>query len=803
MYKEFQILDELINCMVEDKQSSGDYAAIANRYPVRFVLFDNFPDSFNFVSKMQNQFGCTVESVDTWLDANYCDSMITHSKLAAKIEEYIHSNSQKNCVIAPFSELARFYNNKDNFEFNALIATAKAIQTKKDGCNFKQRIYLPIVGLEGKISKFRDDTQAFIWYFKNTDRNLNYKLILTNNTTFDIHGLDTQYTIVENIKEWLKIWRNKNAKHLIISTSPAIFANAEYAQPDNAFDFCICNNVYEFLTNGLNLDFGTINYRESDCSHWERLAQEINVNDFSFEKFFNKYFAIYDLSDYKVFLKTWFECKDEFEKWLLTSYYANKFCQKGYICESVKRCRSYTNQDLFASIALTIFELEDAETNLEERSVCLQYASQKQIKLTDEVNSKLAEKLNKLSQENSYTTAIRYLSPLTDTEKAIAITWLGNGNLTKEDIKTVFPELYYYLGKSFGTSSEQQKWVLEYINCYKTAKIANKYTAEVKTIICNKNASESSFNDWYHNFKTTSTALYNRTDIEVFYWIDGLGVDWIPFISKLLENRRGDKIYLNEVYIARAQYPSTTEINKISLFELSKDKLLKKGDLDSFAHKTGNKYPDYIIDEIAIVKTAIYDILTEYAGKKIAIVSDHGLTALSQFCDGLNMAGVTSDHSGRIAKRIVDKCVSSNDYIVLDDSETMCALKHESLCSKVPVGQSAHGGCTPEEILVPIFIISSQPNAKTWTAKLINNEISGTNPVLNFSITGLSGSDIPHIVYNNKQYELSKHANGNYISSHLKLVENITDVTLNIGHDFQSFQLQINLGAEEDDLFNI
>lgn len=803
MYREFQILDELINCMIEDKQSGGDYAAIANRYPVRFVLFDNFPDSFYFVSKMQNQFGCTVESVDTWLEPNYCDSMITHSKLAAKIEEYIHCNSQKDCVIAPFSELARFYDNKDNFEFNALIATIKAIQTNNKGYHCKQRIYLPIVGLEGKISKFQDDTQAVIWYFKNTDRNLNYKLILTNNTTFGIQGLDAQYTIVDSIKEWLKIWRNKNAKRLIISTSPAIFANAGYAQPDNAFDFCICNNVYEFLINGLNLDFGTIHYREYDNLHWVRLAQEINVNDFSLEKFFNEYFSIYDLSDYNVFLKTWFECKDEFEKWLLTSYYLHKFCQKGYICESIKRCQNYTNQDLFTSIVLTIFELENAESHLEERLVCLQYASQKQVKLTDEINSKLANKLNKLSQGSGYSTAVRYLSPLTDIEKAVAIIWLGKGNLTQEDIKTVFPDLYYYLGKSFGISSEQQKWILEYIDCYKIAKIANKYTAEINTIICDKNASESSFNEWYHNFKTTSTALYNRTDIEVFYWIDGLGIDWIPLISKLLENKKDSQIYLNEVYIARAQYPSTTEINKKSLLELSKDKLLKKGDLDSFAHKTGNKYPDYIIDEIAIVKTAIYDILTEYAGKKIAIISDHGLTALSQFCDGSNMAGVSSDHSGRIAKRIVDKCVTSNDYIVCDDNETMCALRHGSLCGKVPVGQNTHGGCTPEEILVPIFIISSQPNTKTWAAELINNEISGTNPVLHFAIRGLSLSDTPYIVYNNKRYELSKGTNGNYISSHLNLVENITNVSLYIGYEFQSFQLQINLGVEEDDLFNI
>ncbi|KAA6335002.1 hypothetical protein EZS27_016729 [termite gut metagenome] len=373
--------------------------------------------------------------------------------------------------------------------------------------------------------------------------------------------------------------------------------------------------------------------------------------------------------------------------------------------------------------------------------------------------------------------------------------FLNNKNTNRYNI--------YYLEKSFGTSFEQQRWILKYIDYYKTAKISNLYTEQIKTEIQNKNVSTSAFNVWYHDFKTTNTLLHNRADIEVFYWIDGLGIDWIPFISHLLEEKKDEKIYLNEIYIARAQYPSTTEVNKKSLLELSNDKLLKTGDLDNFAHKTGNKYPNYILEEIEIVKNAIHDILTEYAGKKIAIVSDHGLTALSQLCDGLNMAGVTSDHSGRIAKRTIGKCVSNTDFVVCEDEITMCALRHESLCGKVPVGQSVHGGCTPEEVLVPIFIISSQPNVKNWTAKLIRNEISGTNPVVEYSISGLSSSDIPFVMYNNKRYELTLQKDRIYISDRLNLVENIANITLNIRNDCQTFKLQINIGAEGDDLFNI
>ena len=126
--------------------------------------------------------------------------------------------------------------------------------------------------------------------------------------------------------------------------------------------------------------------------------------------------------------------------------------------------------------------------------------------------------------------------------------------------------------------------------------------------------------------------MSGRTDIDVFYWIDGLGIDWIPYISEQLS--KVQNIYLNEVNIARAFCPTTTVNNKAALLDISLNNLRKIGDLDNHAHKQGNQYPTYIIEEINIVNSAIEKILGEYAGKKIAIVSDHGLTSLSQMRDG-------------------------------------------------------------------------------------------------------------------------------------------------------------------------
>ena len=800
MYKEFSHIDELIACVEYDKKISGSLAPTANRYPIRFVLFDNFRDSFDFVSIMQNEFGCIVESVNNWIDEPYCDAILTHSKLASKMNRFVEEMTIKNkdYVITPFSELARFYDNEQNFEFNTLISTVKGIQADEEAFSNNQRIYVPIVGLEGKFSKFTNDSQIVEWYFKNNDKQLNYRLLITDNTVYNVQGLNNKFTVVNNMQEWLTVWRDKNAKRDIISISPSIFANAEYAQPDNAFTFCICHNVYDFLTNGLKLNLTTVTYDPKDEEHWLRLASEIDIKNFSFDSFFNKYFHIDDLADYNVFLKTWFECKNNFEKWLLCSYYSQKFCQKGYICQAIKELNSFTNYDFFAAIALTIFNEEGCEAYLDERFICLQQATLKGVVLTNEVQNELFEKLSLLASEKGHLTAIRYFTPLTAAEKSLAISWLGRNFISRNDIGVFFPDLYNYLGKSIGSNESIKKWVLNYTDLYKQCKISNNYSIDLKNVIEERNASDISFNQWYQDFRTTKTILNNRSDIEIYYWIDGLGIDWIPYMVELLS--KDDNVFLNEIHIARAVYPTTTSINKVALLDLSSNQLKKIGDLDSLAHQQGNKYPDFILEEFKIVKDAIRKILSEYAGKKIAIVSDHGLTALSQHRKGLNLAGVQSDHSGRVAIRTSGKGVSDNSYIVLEDNVTMCALRHESLCGKVPTGQSAHGGCTPEEVLVPLFIISSQPNATNYSATLMSREVSGAKPIVKYVIKGLYSTDTPYLMYNGTRYELNLHEGDSYYSEKLKLVANENTVYLHIGSYTSSTKININLGAEEDNL---
>src|SRR3712207_1100727 len=200
MYKEpFREMDALKAYVEDDKQAKGVGASTLDRYPIRFVLFDNFRDCYEFVDFLQTERGVHVESVDHWIDTASPDLLITHVELADRIADHIKKKSPNDCVIAPFSELARFYDNEEKKAFDALIKTIKAIESTPDAQEKHQRVYIPLVGLEGKMETFKDDSQINIWRLISEDKELTYKLILTENTDFGVHGLKANYTIVNSI----------------------------------------------------------------------------------------------------------------------------------------------------------------------------------------------------------------------------------------------------------------------------------------------------------------------------------------------------------------------------------------------------------------------------------------------------------------------------------------------------------------------------------------------------------------------------------------------------------------------------
>ena len=750
MYKKpFREMDALKTYIEEDKQAKGIDAFTLDRYPIRFVLFDNFRDCYDFVDFLQTEQGIHVESVDHWIDSNYPDLLITHVELASRIAEHIKRKSPNDCVIAPFSELARFYDNEDKKSFDALIKTIKAIEATPKAQEKHQRVYIPLVGLEGKMDIFKNDSQINIWRLISETKDLTYKLILTKDTDFGVSGLNANYTIVNNIREWLNIWKDskKQISPQIICKSKAIFANARFAQPDNAFSYQACSNAYQFLTVGLNLEFGAIEPLESDGDNWNKLAESIDVsNGFNFDKYVKQYFSINNIETYKEFIRLWFDNPYVFNRWLLTRFYISKANGEGYLCRCLNATSSYGTNELIEKIAGDITEI-DAE--MEVRKYCLTYAAQKNIQLSDAAENMMVKSLQTLPAKMGYSGTLRYFTGITQKEKELAVSWLAQGFIVPKDIATFFPDLYTYMNEGY-------------------------------------------------------TLLQNRGDIEVFYWIDGLGIDWIPLIKSIIAERKDQQIFLNEIRIARSLLPTRTEINKKDLQRLLPQGVQseKSGDLDTLAHRPDNISPFTIIKEIDVIRRSIEEILQKYIGKKIAIISDHGLTYLSQLLKGKNMPSVESDHHGRIAIREKADSTMDSSYFRLEDNKTLCALKHESLCAKVPSGQGAHGGCTPEEVLVPIFIISSTPVATNWSFNLLTCEISGSNPRIQFEIKNMPSAEVPYVLYNGVKYNVHHLSGDTYETDDIILNANILDFMLQLGGIVRPMKIKVKTGIQEEDPFD-
>lgn len=809
MYQVFTSLDKLFSHIKEDKLWTGANAAHYNRYPVRFVLFDNFADFNEFI---QNRpMGIYKHSIHTMLDKGYPDAFLSYTELSKEIRDFVKKIPANDFVIYPFSEMARFYDNSESTEFDAVVKTIGATQAPEDAQSHHIRLYIPIVGMQGKMNRFIKDANTFVWEYKSGIDKGTYKLVLTNGTTYKIGGIENKYTVVRDLCEWLTLWeQGADIKQTIICASPNIYKNAYHAQPDNAFTYIECKNVYHFLTKGLGLDFGLIDDPDpEELPYWEELASRIDLYTFDFEEFVKEQFDTFTLTNGVDFIKSWFDCEDGFDRWLLALYYRKISSENSYISKALAACSKLTESELFSNIATLIFDEPSPEKYIFERRKGIEIAGRHGVNIPDMARKKLKAKLQAIAtspEHGGYYSAVKLLTPLTKEEMELAIVWLGKGCIKPVEIKEIFPGLYHYMQPlGLNNLSGEKQWISEYIDAYRQSKLADMAVERISEMIGAKNATPSTFLNWKDDFKTVRTILHNRKDIDVFYWIDGLGIDWIPFIRNIVAKYSKEHIYLNEIHVATAELPTITSVNKVKLQSLLPDNvdLPKIGSLDELAHRH-HTYPDYIIQEMDLVGRAITEVLTNYNGKKIAFISDHGLTYLSQYETGLKLANVESDHEGRVAKVTSGNIGQDNNYIILDDGKTLCSLSHRSLVNKVNKGHGAHGGCTPEEVLVPIIILSSHKNTSNFTATLVNDEVDGTNPVIQFQIRGLSSIDNPTVEYNGVLYSLIHMGANLFESERLNLVDTATKIMLNInGVKFDSYIIKVSTGVSEDtDLFS-
>lgn len=754
-------LDELKEAIIADTTSQD---VLAQRYCVRFIMLNNFEafrEVYKFLVKELN-----VELLDIENLAKGEDKTITVDTLSDAVK-----GITKSTLVTPFSELVRFYNvEKFNGFFNEIILT-------EDIKNPIKRIYIPIIGLHNRFSDFlksfgRIEESAPIWqYYTSKDDK-----VMVYVSRFKHFTIPEKLNIcsLATMRDWLRFWKALAPKDKILCGARPILNCWQNSKPDSIFTFQPIDNAHTFIIEFLELNI-PIQYVEDESQYWEKLLNHIgksNSTMFDLSRFVEKHFNRMTISISDV-LELWAsDGTDEFGRWLL-KYYALNFKAKE-LPEYLRIILEETNDfqignSLFVSVAERIFYATPAERERyfgPRKKLMYDLRSEFRTLTPPEHQDWVKEQIITIAQnDDSLAQAKRYCTSTYDFEDELFLGWYvlrGQKDFGLSHIQEYFPELYGYL-TPFETLSikQSQSWASEYFNQFRAAKIKDTITDTLADLLKQRNVSAESFYDWYFGFEESHGILADivttkKFPVDKVYWVDGLGAEFIPYILYLLDqSNSGYDAVLTQV--ARTNIPSNTHLNS---FEVDNKKIFKKEALDELAHD--GHYQKYLtlIKELKTVRQIIEDILNDNkVGKHtIAIVSDHGLSAMSRNCESLKLDSNTK-HEGRYVlldsdsglEHDVNFVVHTNEY---DGKKYKVALCHASL-GKKPTHE-VHGGATPEEVLVPFIVITNDDLAKPLTFAVKPKETSIPVSDKKVSFTIMPAPQSATVIFNGQEIPLTK-----------------------------------------------
>lgn len=738
--KIFSSFGELTQEIIRDKDTRD---MLAQRYAVRFIMLNNF-NEFKELAKFMTNIGVDTLDLETLIDAGEDDTWITKDTLKDAIKA-----CKKSTFVTPFSEVVRFYNDDD---FRGFL---NEIMLLEDIHNPNKRIYIPLIGLQNRFTDFlnhfaRIQESAPIWRYDAETQSV--EVFLAKYKDFVLPNESVQCQL-DSLRDWLMFWKKQAPQERIVCTSTPISARYRYSKPDNIFNFTRIANAYEFMTQFLELRF-PFAYNEDEKAYWEQLLKKLDktkLDNFSFEAFvrtsFNKVkFGAADI------IAEWTDVTaSTYDRWLLRNYvqYTGFAELYPYICTCIDSVTSLSDENQLINMIATRILYNDIPANkfseyaAERRNIIVENRYLFEQLTTEDDQNWLFDRIREIFQgQGNLNSAIELCTGVFDFEKKLLMGWsVYNPNHKKlaEAVSNFYPEYAAYITTNKPSHFKvENQWFVDYIKAYKRAKMEDKYLDEITNFIKTKNNTAANFYKWYYEFDETrevlaevnSNVLYRP---DVVYWIDGLGAEFLSYILYLIgQENSGMKVVRSQ--ITRSYLPSSTHHNR---FE--GDIVKKYGALDELGHDShGYKHFDTLKEELKVIKSIIQDILSISKKHKctVAIVSDHGLSCLSRKAPSKKYDG-KFEHEGRYIKTS-DDAITDPDYLVhkneAEGQNYKVALTHSSL-SKVPTHQ-VHGGCTPEEVLVPFILLSNKDltNSIKYQIKCTSEEIMLSTPVVNVTV---------------------------------------------------------------------
>lgn len=739
--KVFNTFESLTQEIIRDKETRD---MLAQRYAIRFIMLNNFNEFQNLAKFMAN---IGVESLDleNLISEGEDDEWITKDTLKDAIKACKNST-----FVTPFSEVVRFYNDDD---FRGFF---NEIMLLEDIHNPQKRIYVPLIGLQNRFTDFlnhfaRIQESAPIWRYDAESQSVEVHFAKYKDFTLPNETVQCQ---LDTLRDWLMFWKKQAPQKKIVCTSMPIAAKHKYSRPDNIFTFNKIANAYEFMTEFLELRF-PFEYEENEKKFWEELLRNIDrstLSSFSFEAYVRTHFnkVKFDSSDV---ITEWADATaNEYDRWLLRNYvlhtsFADTY---PYIVCCMESTLSLSDDYELTKMVATRIVYDDIPENKREK-----YADERRKIIVDNhfvfENTMAQSDLNWLydrvkeifQAQNNLAYTIDICTGVFDFEKKLLMGWsvhYPNQKKLQEAIEVYYPDYAAYLtNKKPSHFNGSCQWFIDYIKAYKQAKMEDKYVGAISDFIKTKNNNPANFYQWFYEFDDSHNLLAEmRNDIayrpDRVYWIDGLGAEFLSYILYIIEEEKSNLKVVRSQF-TRSKLPSSTGHNRFC-----DEDVVKFGTLDELGHDShGYKHYDTLKEELKVIKTIIQEIIATCKKEKctVAIVSDHGLSCLSRKAPSKKYDG-KFEHEGRYIKT-TDGATSDPDYIVIDNEDDgqkyKVALTHSSL-SKVPTHQ-VHGGCTPEEVLIPFILLSNKnvtTNITNYKIKMTDADIMLSNPVVSLAI---------------------------------------------------------------------
>ena len=725
--------EELKLIICQDAQSKD---MLSQRYAVRFIMLDNFDTYRDLKLYLKDELNIPLLELENLPLEQYGekDMWISIDDLRNAFKQITMTT-----LVTPFSELARFY--PDNI-FSGFF---NEISLLEDTQHPDKRIYVPLIGLQNRIITFlnhfsRIDESAPIWRCNTGKQEVH--VYLSKYKGFKIPTDSTQH-VLANFYDWLRFWKTTAPQEKIVCTAEPVVVNYESSRPDNIFTFSQIDSAYDFITQFLDIHLPIV--RNEDEEHfWDELLKNIdkqNPASFSFNAFVIRRFNKLHF-DSNELLKEWgTENNTEFDRWLLKNYaLTSDTIHNNYLLGCLRDIDIHSPHYLFEEIAQKLMLSVDAKNDNAQKEERRQLMANNAILFSKWVSGSVQQWLQteiiQSVQKGSIDWAVSQCTDTFDFEKRLYVAWYclhnKSGEFTFSNLKQHYPEMAAYLmGLAPYSCQSGQEWIINYFNIYRQAKIKDDFTPEIEEQINLFNANDDTFYHWYHSLQNAHDRLAGE-NVDKIYWIDGLGAEFYPLIHYFIETAQTN-FQIETSCFTRANLPSSTEHNRFD-----SEKVIKYGALDELAHSS-HKYKQYLtlIDEIATLKDIINEILKDNQSSpgRIAIVSDHGLSCLSRKVDSKKLTK-QAEHEGRFYELDDDSLKNDSDFIVhqneTDGKKYCVALRHASLGNRPT--HEVHGGCCPEEIIVPFVIISNSGNRANYKIKESANRIPLSNPELEFSI---------------------------------------------------------------------